>query len=84
MENGNPMLGVAVMAMRWHHARLRRLEAERSHKRAEQASPYSSATLHLRGELAEARRMESRYKRRLSQSCEKASDKPKHSEIIDI
>ncbi|HBQ89185.1 MAG TPA: hypothetical protein DD803_06955 [Alcaligenes faecalis] len=78
------MLGVAVMAMRWHHARLRRLEAERCYRLSEKSHPFGLGEPRLRSEMEEARRIESRYKRRLSQSCEKASDKPKHAEIIDI
>lgn len=84
MEGGNPMMGVAVAAMRWHHARLRRLEAERQYKASEAECPLRLGSAPARHELEESRRMESRYKRRLTQSCEKASDKPKHSEVIDI
>lgn len=84
MEGGNPMMGVAVAAMRWHHARLRRLEAERECRASKEASPIRIESTSARNELEESRRLESRYKRRLTQSCEKASDKPKHSEVIDI
>ena len=83
MNQDNPMLGVAVAAMRWHHARLRRLDAERQYKASEAACPLRLGSASARSALEEARRMEARYKRRLSQSCEKASDKPKRSEIID-
>lgn len=84
MKVENPMMGVAVAAMRWHHARLRRLDAERQYKASVAASPLGIGSTDARRELDKYRRMESRYKRRLTQSCEKASDKPKHSEIIDI
>lgn len=84
MDQGNPMLGVAVAAMRWHHARLHRIEMERRHKGSIQASPFGLAGIQATNDLIEARRIESRYKRRLSQSCEKASDKPTKHEIIDI
>jgi hypothetical protein len=79
-----PMLGVAVAAMRWHHARLRRIEAERRYKDFMQGASYRFGAGPLADEMAESRRMEARYKRRLSKSCEMASDKPKRTEIIDI
>ncbi len=79
-----PMLGVAVAAMRWHHARLRRIEAERRYKDFMQDESYRFGSGPLADEMAEARRMEARYKRRLSKSCEMASDKKPQPEVIDI
>lgn len=80
----NPMMGVAVAAMRWHHARLRRIEIERRYKDFMQGASYRHGCWRFSDEQNEARRLEARYKRRLTKSCEMASDKPKHTEVIDI
>gem|GEM_PF-4045169 len=84
MSELSPMMGVAVMAMRWHHARLLRIEAERRFKQFMQGASYRYGSDQLSNQLAEARRIEARYKRRLSKSCDKASNKMKQPEIIEI